>query len=57
MQAQAVGAGQISDALAQLSDAVTQTVESLHQSSQAIDELNQVAAGLRGSITRFRLQA
>jgi methyl-accepting chemotaxis protein WspA len=57
MQAQAVGAGQISDALAQLSDAVTQTVESLHQSSQAIDELNQVAAGLRGSITRFKLQS
>jgi methyl-accepting chemotaxis protein WspA len=57
MQAQAVGAGQISDALSQLSDAVTQTVESLHQSSQAIDELNQVASGLRGSITRFRLQA
>jgi methyl-accepting chemotaxis protein WspA len=57
MQAQAVGAGQISDALSQLSDAVTQTVESLHQSSQAMDELNQVSSGLRGSITRFRLQA
>jgi methyl-accepting chemotaxis protein WspA len=57
MQAQAVGAGQISDALAQLGDAVTQTVESLQQSSQAIDELNQVAAGLRGSVSRFKLQA
>ncbi|HWX48487.1 MAG TPA: methyl-accepting chemotaxis protein [Roseomonas sp.] len=57
MQAQAVGAGQISDALAQLSDAVTQTVESLQQSSLAIDELNQVASGLRGSISRFKLHA
>ncbi|MFC3127476.1 methyl-accepting chemotaxis protein [Pseudoroseomonas globiformis] len=57
MQAQALGAGQISDALAQLSDAVAQTVESLQQSSLAIDDLNQVSAGLRGSITRFRLHA
>jgi methyl-accepting chemotaxis protein WspA len=57
MQAQAVGAGQISDALAQLSDAVTQTVESLQQSSLAIDELNQVSTGLRGSISRFKLHA
>jgi methyl-accepting chemotaxis protein WspA len=57
MQAQALGAGQISDALSQLGEAVAQTVESLQQSSQAIDELNQVATGLRGSISRFRLQA
>lgn len=57
MQAQAVGAGQISEALTQLSDAVTQTVESLQQSSLAIDELNQVATGLRGSISRFKLHA
>jgi methyl-accepting chemotaxis protein WspA len=57
MQAQAVGAGQISDALAQLSDAVTQTVEALQQSSLAIDDLNHVAAGLRGSISHFRLNA
>lgn len=57
MQAQAVGAGQISDALAQLGEAVTQTVESLQQSSLAIDELSQVATGLRGSISRFKLHA
>jgi methyl-accepting chemotaxis protein WspA len=57
MQAQAMGAGQISDALSQLGEAVTQTVESLQQSSQAMDELNHVATGLRGSISRFRLQA
>lgn len=57
MQAQATGAGQISDALSQLSEAAQQTVESLQQSTLAIDELNQVASGLRGSISRFRLRA
>ncbi|MCO6419798.1 methyl-accepting chemotaxis protein [Siccirubricoccus sp. KC 17139] len=56
MQAQATGAGQISDALAQLGEAVSQTVESLQQSSLAIDELNHVATALRGSVSRFRLQ-
>ncbi|BCP55752.1 methyl-accepting chemotaxis protein [Kaistia sp. 32K] len=57
MQAQATGAGQISDALSQLSEAAQQTVESLQQSSLAIDELNQVSSGLRNSITRFKLRA
>lgn len=57
MQAQATGAGQISDALSQLSEAAQQTVESLQQSSIAIDELNQVSNGLRSSITRFKLRA
>ncbi|MCX5521200.1 methyl-accepting chemotaxis protein [Kaistia defluvii] len=57
MQAQATGAGQISDALSQLSEAAQQTVESLQQSSIAIDELNQVSSGLRNSITRFKLRA
>lgn len=57
MQAQASGAEQISDALSQLSEAAQQTVESLHQSTVAIDELNQVSAGLRNSISRFKLRA
>jgi methyl-accepting chemotaxis protein WspA len=57
MQAQATGAGQISDALSQLSEAAQQTVESLQQSTLAIDELNQVSSGLRNSIARFRLRA
>jgi len=57
MQAQATGAGQISDALSQLSEAAQQTVESLQQSSIAIDELSQVSSGLRNSITRFKLRA
>ncbi|HSX79706.1 MAG TPA: methyl-accepting chemotaxis protein, partial [Candidatus Saccharimonadia bacterium] len=47
MQAQTTGAEQISEALTQLSEAARQTVESLRQSSLAIDELNQVASGLR----------
>ena len=57
MQAQATGAGQISEALSQLSDAAQQTVESLQQSTQAMDDLNQVSGGLRTSISRFKLRA
>jgi methyl-accepting chemotaxis protein WspA len=57
MQAQATGAGQISEALSQLSEAAQQTVESLQQSTLAIDELNQVSSGLRNSISRFKLRA
>lgn len=57
MQAQATGAGQISDALSQLTEASQQTVESLRQSNEAIGGLNGVATGLRGSVLRFKLQA
>jgi methyl-accepting chemotaxis protein WspA len=57
MQAQATGAEQITQALAQLSDAAQQTVDSLRQSSLAIDELNDVAIGLRSGVSRFTLQA
>ena len=56
MQAQATGAEQITQALAQLSEAAQQTVESLRQSSQAIDELNQVATGMRSGVSRFTLR-
>ncbi|MFK8331637.1 methyl-accepting chemotaxis protein [Pseudomonas sp. BJa5] len=55
MQAQATGAEQINHALAQLGDASSQTVESLRQASFAIDELSQVAAGLRGGVSRFKV--
>nr|WP_274604542.1 methyl-accepting chemotaxis protein [Pseudomonas typographi] len=55
MQAQATGAEQINHALAQLSDASSQTVESLRQATFAIDELSQVAAGLRGGVARFKV--
>ncbi len=57
MQAQATGAGQISEALSQLSQAAQQIVQSLRQSSDAIDDLNQVSNGLRSSVSSFRLHA
>ena len=57
MQAQATGAEQISDALLQLTEAAQQTVDSLRESSNAIDELNQVSGNLRGSVSRFKLEA
>jgi methyl-accepting chemotaxis protein WspA len=57
MQAQASGAEQITQALTQLSEAAHQTVASLRQSGLAIDELNKVAIGLRGGVSRFTLQA
>ena len=56
MQAQAAGAEQITEALTQLSDAARQTVESLHQSNLAINDLNDVAAGLRTGVSKFSLQ-
>lgn len=57
MQAQATGAEQITQSLSQLNDATQQTAESLRQSAMAIDELNQVANGLRGGVSRFKLRA
>lgn len=55
MQAQATGAEQINQALVQLGDASGQTVESLRQASFAIDELSQVAVGLRSGVSRFKV--
>lgn len=55
MQAQATGAEQINHALVQLGDASSQTVESLRQASFAIDELSQVAVGLRSGVSRFKV--
>jgi methyl-accepting chemotaxis protein len=57
MQAQATGAGQITDALAQLSDAAQQTIQSLRQSTIAIDGLNQAATSMHGGVSRFKLAA
>ncbi len=57
MEAQASGAEQITQALTQLSEAAQQTVDSLRQSGVAIDELNEVAIGLRSGVSRFTLQA
>ncbi|MFJ7110522.1 methyl-accepting chemotaxis protein [Pseudomonas sp. NPDC098740] len=55
VQAQATGAEQINHALVQLGDASSQTVESLRQASFAIDELSQVAVGLRSGVSRFKV--
>jgi methyl-accepting chemotaxis protein WspA len=55
MQAQAVGAEQISNALTQLTEASQQTVQSLQQSNDAIGGLNHVANALRSAVSRFRL--
>ncbi|MGF0239623.1 methyl-accepting chemotaxis protein [Rhodococcus sp. IEGM1300] len=55
MLAQATGAEQINHALVQLGDASSQTVESLRQASFAIDELSQVAVGLRSGVSRFKV--
>nr|WP_277755336.1 methyl-accepting chemotaxis protein [Pseudomonas kitaguniensis] len=55
MQAQATGAEQINHALVQLGDASSQTVDSLRQASFAIDELSQVAVGLRSGVSRFKV--
>ena len=56
MQAQASGAGQITQALAQLSEAAQQTVDSLRQAGLAIGQLNTVAADLRTGVSRFKLR-
>lgn len=57
MQAQAIGAEQISEALLQLTEGAQQTVESLRQSNLAIDDLKQVSGNLRTSVARFKVQA
>jgi methyl-accepting chemotaxis protein WspA len=57
MQAQAVGAEQISDALGQLTEAARQTVDALRQSTLTIDTLNDVSANLHSAVSRFRLYA
>lgn len=56
MQAQSVGAQQISEALLQLGDSARQTVESLTQSSAAIEQLNEASRGLQAGVSRFTLK-
>lgn len=55
MHAQASGAEQINVALTQLSESASQTAESLRQTSLSIDELNQIASGLRNGVSRFKV--
>jgi len=54
MQAQAHGAEQITDALAQLSEASQQTVETLRQSNQAIANVNLTMHDLSDSVSRYQ---
>jgi methyl-accepting chemotaxis protein WspA len=57
MQAQATGAEQITQALAQLGEIAQQTVESGRQSGHAIDGLTRAATGMRSGVSRFKLAA
>jgi methyl-accepting chemotaxis protein WspA len=56
VRAQATGAIQISETLAQLSEAAHQTADSLHESNLAIDQLKDAARGLQTSVVRFKLE-
>ena len=53
MQAQAVGASQISETMMQLSDATQQTVESLKATSEAVHQLQYAAGDLQSSVATF----
>jgi methyl-accepting chemotaxis protein len=57
MQAQLVGAGQISEAMLQLSDSTEQTAGALRDSNRAIGELNDAATSLQSMFSRFKLTA
>jgi methyl-accepting chemotaxis protein WspA len=56
MQSQATGARQISDTLTGLGESAQKTAESLRQSNLAIEQLNEAARGLQGSVARFKLK-
>ena len=53
MQAQAVGAQQISETMMQLNDATQQTVESLKATSEAVHQLQFAARDLQSSVATF----
>jgi len=53
MQAQAVGAQQISETMMQLNDATQQTVESLKATSEAVHQLQYAASDLQTSVATF----
>jgi methyl-accepting chemotaxis protein WspA len=53
MQAQAVGAQQISETMMQLNDATQQTVESLKATSEAVHQLQYAAGDLQSSVATF----
>jgi methyl-accepting chemotaxis protein WspA len=55
MSAQADGAAQISETLAQLSDAAQHTTDLINKSNQAIEQLSGAARGLQISVSKFKL--
>jgi len=57
MQAQAIGADQITQALSQLSDATQQTADSLRQSNVSIEQLHDASRGMLTSLDGFKLRA
>ncbi|HEX4083966.1 MAG TPA: methyl-accepting chemotaxis protein [Chthoniobacteraceae bacterium] len=57
MQAQALGADQITQALSQLSEATQQTADSLRQSNLSIDQLHDASRGMLTSLDGFKLRA
>lgn len=57
MQAQAIGADQITQALLQLSEATQQTADSLRQSNVSIEKLHDASRGMLTSLDGFKLRA
>ncbi|GAB3469713.1 hypothetical protein GCM10027321_39310 [Massilia terrae] len=57
MQAQAVGAQQITETMMQLSDSSQQTVDSLKETSHAVHELQFAAGELQSSVDNFSVSA
>jgi methyl-accepting chemotaxis protein len=57
MQAQALGADQITQALLQLSEATQQTADSLRQSNVSIEKLHDASRGMLSSLDGFKLRA
>lgn len=56
MEAQSIGAGQISEAMVQLSEVSRQTADSLRETNSAIEQLNKAAHNLQHEISRFKVK-
>ncbi|HFQ88881.1 MAG TPA: methyl-accepting chemotaxis protein [Desulfobulbus sp.] len=55
IEAQSLGAKQISDATSQLNEAAQQSAQSISQMSMTIEQLQQAAMGLQEAISRFKI--
>jgi len=56
IEAQSLGAKQISDAICQLNEAAQQTADSLAQNSNVVVRLQQAAASLQDAISNFKIE-